>query len=489
MGGPGKYIESMKTALIVALFISAMLLLYFFWENPTLPAFNFSEIISEEAERVPLTEEVIRPQQVTVNFGTGVSTAVAYNVADSWNQGMLALRKFSNSDDLALEVITKEQYEKIMQFRSVSFSFLYSLPFDSFCQEYRITKNQSFSQIKSFSLLAYSAGSPESLFLVDETTEQYYRVISAKNMHTLEPLIASVEEEDYVAYYPIGTFLGTTNQTVMPLAYYTKMQSLEYSAEFDRTEESKIKNFAQKFFGESLDFVRRIEESKGTLIYMYGYGQKVLTVFPEGSIEYKEESGTGGDEQTYFEALNTGLEFVSAHGGWEPFEGQALAPYLRYSETVKQDKKTGYRFVFGIKTNGEDLFYESGDILTVEILNGQVTSYKRNLINAFIPEDSQFWEERETFSPVNMLAQNYNYLYSLLRSEGYTFKQAEGDALFDEVSELIDQVKLGYVRQDPTDGSASLELQPAWVIIIDDMEIYFDLFEAIPLGHNKIGAV
>ena len=63
----------------------------------------------------------------------------------------------------------------------------------------------------------------------------------------------------------------------MPLAYKTTLNTISCFPEFDRSDEAAIKEFSQKFFGQSFDFVRRIEESNGTLIYMYGYGQKVLT--------------------------------------------------------------------------------------------------------------------------------------------------------------------------------------------------------------------
>ena len=489
MGGPMKYIEGVKTALIVALFLSAMLLLYFFWENPTLPTFDFSEIIVDEREPVPTAEEIIQPEEITINFGSGVSTVISYQVQNSWNQGLLALRKFGNAEDLKLETITKEQYQMIMGYRSVSFSFLYTIPFQSFSEEYGITKGQNLSQIQDFNVLSYSVGSPESLFLVDETAEKYYRMVSEQNKNLLEPLIASVEQEEYLSYYPIGTFLGTSNQTVMPLAYQTRMEELSYLHEFDRTDEAAIRKFAQKFFGESFDFVRRLEESKGTLIYMYGYGQKVLSIYQDGSIEYKEESTTSGSEQSYFEALNSVLQFVSTHGSWEPFDETKLSPFLRYSQSisVKETKKAGYRFVFGIKAGEEDVFYGDSEILTVEILNGQITSYKRDLIKAILPEDLSYSSEKETFSPINMLAENYTYLYALLLSEGYVFKEAEGEALFDEVSELIDQVRQGYIRQAPSESVDGKLLQPVWVVMIDDIEVYFDLFEATPLGYTNIG--
>ena len=488
MGKPKKYIERMKSFLIVALFISAMLLLYFFWENPALPTFRFSQIVSEDAVQTPAVNAILWPQQVSVNFGTGGSTVVPYDQQDAWQLGILALRRFAKAEDLTVMTITKEQYLQIMQFRSICFQFHYSMPLDSFCDEYSVTEEQRFNLITSFSLLSYSAGSPDSLFIADEKTGEYYRLVSPKNSASLETLITAIEQSDHVAYYPIGTFLGTTNQTLMPLAYIAKIAAIPCFPEFDRNDEAAIKGFAQKFFGQSFDFVRRIEESNGTLIYMYGYGQKVLT-FAEGSVEYKESADGTGSKQTYFEALKAVLQFVASHGGWELPDKTEILPNLQYSEAIKKDKLDGYRFVFDAKTAGEDIFYNKGDCITVEIINGQITYYKRDLVKVNPDDAAQTnGKERETFAPVNMLAQNYKYIASLLVAEGYTFKQTEGDALFDEVANMIDQIQTGYVRTTPADGPGQQELDPAWVVTIDDFEIYFDLYDASPLGYAEIGA-
>ena len=491
MDRPRKYIERLKNILIVALFISAMLLLYFFWESPVLSTFDLSNIMSEETEaEVPSVAQIIQPEQIAINFGTGASTVVSYLEQDSWNQTLLVLRRFRNAQDLMLEQITKEQYEQIMAFRSVRVIFLYSIPFDSFCDEYSVAEQQLLTGVKSFSSIGYSGGSPESLFLADEISGEYYRLISPENKDSLEPLIKAVEENEYVTYYPIGTFLGTTSQTLMPLAFTSAEDTVDCIPELDRTEEMAMREFAQQFFGESFDFVRRIEESKGSRIYMYGYGQKVLTIFADGSAEYKEDPPTTGSEQNYFEALENVLQFVGAHGGWNPFEEEGLSSRLRYSVQIKEDKLSGYRFVFEVKTGGQDLFYENGDILTVDILNGQVTYYKRDLVR-IRPGDTveNTGNEKETFSPVNMLAQNYEYLYSLLLKEGYTFKQKDKDALFDEVSDRIDLVQTGYVRTAAEgDALQKAELTPAWIVVIDDIQVYFDLYDATPLGYTDIGA-
>lgn len=487
--GKAKQIERIKSVILVVLFFLTMLLLYFFWENPMVDTFKLSEIMNEEETvEAPSVQEVTRPQEVIVNFGGGVYTALPYEEYDAWNQCILALIQFGQEETLAVEQITKEQYDQIMGFRSILFAFFYDMPFSSFCKQYQITKTQSFDQIETVTVIGFSSGSPESLFVFDEKNDKYYRLVSDVYQPVLEGLISQIEAGGYITYYSIGTLAGTGNQTIMPLSVETNLQTIEYEPEFDIRETETIRAFAQTFFGESFDFVRRITESKGTIIYMYGYGQKVLTINADGSVEYKEKGNPSGSELNYFEALDGALQFVASHGGWESIDGAKIIPYVKFATAIEIEKKKGYRFVFGMEVGGENLYYDNGEPIVVEILGGQITYYTRNNI-CIAPgtlEEQGWATEKEAFSAVNMIAQNYQYIHTVLLEEGNDYT-TEGEGLFETVSNLIEYVEFGYVKP-VLQKNGENELVPAWIVMVDDIMIYFDLYDARPLGYTNIGA-
>lgn len=480
-----KHIEGIKTTLIIALFLSTMLLLYFNWENPNAEAFRLPQILAdEETTQAPLPRDVVQPQKIVVNFGAGAYTQLEPEQFDSWNECIRAVGVHSRGGAVLVEEITRDQYDRIMEFRSIRFGFGYELPFGSFCRQYDIPLAQGFSQIETVREIGYSSGSPESLFIADELQNKYYRIVAETQTSHLSALITAIEKGSYITCYPIGTFVGTGNKTVLPLPFESSLAPIEFEPEFFDTGTLRVREFAQTFFGESFDFVRRIEESKGTVIYMYGYGEKVLTINPAGSVEYKEKSSIPGGQQDYFDALSGALQFVSSHGAFQP-PGSELTPYLKESKAIERDKRKGYLFVFGMKTPAGSLNYAGSEAITIEIMGGQVTHYKRDMISLKNQEGTpRETEPEEVYSAVNMLAGNYQFINTVLVAEGYPTSPAEGEVLFDFISDRIRQVKTGYVRPGGA-GRDENELIPAWVVIVDDITFYFDLFNAEPLGYNK----
>jgi regulatory protein YycH of two-component signal transduction system YycFG len=332
MGKP-KQIEAIKNVILVVLFFSTMLLLYFFWENPMVESFNISRMIGEdEIAEAPSIQDVTRPQETVVHLGGGIYTKLNEGEYDAWNQFILACNQFGKDESLVVEEIAKEQYNKIMEFRSIQYDFQYDIPFSSLCSLYQMTKVQSFDQIETASVMGYSTGSPESLFVYDGRNNKYYRLVSEVQETGLNNMITQIETGGYVTYYSIGTLVGTTNQNVLPLSIETNLGEVPYSPELDIRKEEGIIEFAQTFFGESFDFIRRIEESKGSIIYMYGYGERILTINADGSIEYKERMNSSGSQQDYFASLEAALQFVASHGTWETFDGNCSQTFRETSE-------------------------------------------------------------------------------------------------------------------------------------------------------------
>jgi hypothetical protein len=91
---------------------------------------------------------------------------------------------------------------------------------------------------------------------------------------------------------------------------------------------------------------------------------------------------------------------------------------------------------------------------------------------------------REAFSAVNMIAQNYQYIHLTLLNERYDLSSVESDALFEAVSNLIDSVEIGYMKPEYR-VHANNELVPVWIVQVADIVFYFDLYDAKPLGYTN----
>jgi len=488
MGKPKQYIESAKNIILVVLFVTTMLLLYFFWGSPMADSFRISDIIGEEPSEIPSYREVTQPARIDVHFGEGNYTVLEEQDIDAWEKCLQLLRGLDPEGVRALEEITAEQFDRIMEFRSILYRFHYEMPLDTFLKKYELQEIPGANEVGDFSLIGFSSGSPESLFIYSRGKDKYYRIVYDQPHASMEELLSTVEDMVNVSYFRIGTLVGRDdNRTLVPLDLITSLEEVAYSQEFESLNTAEVKAFAQTFFGESFDFVRKIEESKGTHIYMYGYGEKVLTITAEGRVEYKNKETPQGSQQNYFDALDSALQFVAAHGGWQTGDGMEMSPVVQYSRAVESEKRKGYRFVFGMQLLEEPLYLERSHSIMVEVIHGQVTQYLRDMIEI---EEEEFREqtdgvERQAFSAINMIAQNYPYIASVLSEKGYDFSSLTGEALFDAISDLIISVSTGYMKPDHGEEGDNV-LIPAWIVKTDNVMIYFDLYDAEPLGHTGL---
>jgi regulatory protein YycH of two-component signal transduction system YycFG len=487
MGKPKQHIEVFKTILLVVLFLTTILLLYFFWSNPVTGGFRLADIIGEEPEEIPTYEEVIQPGKIIVHFEGGGYTVLENCDFDAWDKCLQLLRGLNRQKVQAVEEITNAQFDQIMDFQSILYQFHYDLPMDNFIKLYGIPEIAGLDQIGDFSIIGFSSGSPESLFLHSNSKNKYYRMVYGSSHTSMEELLSTIEASTNINYHRIGTLVGTENKTLVPLSLNVKLEEIPYFPEFADLHTPEVKDFAKTFFGESFDFVRKIEESKGSHIYMYGYGDKVLTISAGGKAEYKNKETPQGSQQNYFEALDTAIQFVAAHGGWQTREGMEMKPFVRYVQPVEDNKRKGYRIVFGMTLSDEELYLEGSSFIVVDVIHGQVTQYLRDMVQVKREDytESTSGAEQETFSTINMIAQNYQYIASILREEGHDFGDLQGDELFNAVADLIYSVDTGYMKPE-YEGQESNTLIPAWVVKANSVMIYFDLYTAEPLGYTNM---
>lgn len=482
-----RHIETIKNIILVVLFFSTMLLLYIFWVNPISNGLKISNFIGSETLDMPNFQSVTEPEKIIVHLGDDSYTVLETYDYDAWNTCIKSLSKLSKDQILSINEITADQFDQIMEFKSITYEFLYDLPYDVFAKKYEASEIHSLEQIGDFSTIAFSSGSPESIFFYSGMKDKYYRIVSDDPHVTLDKLLTEIEDESDFNYHRIGTLVGTTNKTIIPMFKDSSRSELAYTSEFVDLSSAEVKKFAQSFFGESLDFVREIRGSKGTLTYMYGYGEKVLTISADGKVEFKNKEKPQGPSQNYFDALDTALFFVASHGGWKLGEGIEIHPYVMSVKAVEYDKQKGYNIIFGMKLPTGSLYLEEGHSIMIEIINGQVTQYTRNMI---IIGDEEFKHQmsggtKETYSVINMIAQNYSYMAEILTGRGYDFDQLKGEELFDAILNTIISVKSGYLKP-LNDNAIERNLMPVWVVNVNDILMYFDLYDAKPLGFTVL---
>jgi len=489
-----KAIERVKNFSLVVLFLSTVLLLYFFWGNISFDGLKTPA--EQTAGDPPDTVKMLVPSQIIVNFGAENYTVLPpgelwQNLTDR-DSFVEELARFGPVENVLVEEITYEQYRQVREFRSIWAEFDYDIPFADFCSSFHMKKPQSYDVIESVTKIGYStAEKGDSLYVVDGKAQKTFRIVAAATKDSINKtgntefpaFIDSIEANGYPAYYPISSYLGVSNNTLVPLSVEANLQSFSFLQDTYSYQTEKINTMAERFFGGNFDFVRRIVEESGTVIYMYGYGQNVLIVNTDGSMEYKEEQVSGITDQSFSGALETAVKFVADHGSWKSLEGAEMTPYLKDVIPDPNGRK-GYRFLFGMEINGTRLHYEKGAPIVIDVTSGQVTYYKRHLID-FDEDDIKVIETasgEEAFSAVNLIAQNYKYIYDILLQAGEVKATADQAAMFEKVASLVNKMEIGYVKlADPK----VTEIQPAWILTVYDTDVYFNLYSADPIGYSR----
>lgn len=504
MKKPYLNIEKVKDVILVVLFLMTILLIYFFWRNDSFDIiFQLpDERIASEMEYktpAPSLSQIIQPEEISVCFGnTGTYTKISLdNNVKLWQSAINQLRQFGKSETIFVEEITKEIYEEILNNRSIEYRFAYDIPFTQFLEYEKVKKYQSLEAISGMGSLAYFDGSKESIVIHQYKDDKYYRLASNnKEFSAFSNIIDEIEASNYIPYYPSKSYFGqsTNNSTLIPLSFQSNLQPFPYQLENknNSNHNEKLKELSESFFGESFDFVRRMVDSKGAVIYMYGYGQKVFTMNIDGSFEYKEEENNSSEMNLgFYEALDTAVQFVANRGSWQSLNGAKLTPYLKNVKIIEKEKKKIYQFSFDMLLNNHRIYYQKGEAIFVEIHGSQVVHYKRNIIdfdNSMLNnlENAVY---QETFPAVNVPAVNYIYLKNLLEKQNVNEqKNAERNyylqkMTFEQVAAQIKGMEVGYIRL--MNEKDEFILKPAWIIRMEQMDVYFDLYnQAEPIGYS-----
>jgi hypothetical protein len=499
----GAIIEPLKNILLVVLVLSTILLLYFLWYDGGDAGFRVPSVgASENAETIPMSS-VLTPESIVVNFGSENYTSLTetaslwYGAEPSGAPSFMGdLMRFLASDNVAVSAISKADFLDVMRARSIRADFAFDIPTIDFCAEFDLRRPAQIDVVETFTCVAYSEASPESLFLCNTRGDSYYRL--AADVETgFGALITFVETFDNASYYPLRTFSGVENDTLLPLDADDAPEALLYERNpdpDDANDDARITAMTRGFFGNSFDFTRKITEGNGTTVYMYGYGEKVFVINRDGSFEYSADAGNAerSGVATMFGALTTALAFIASHD--EPTGERFTAPkqiYLKDAQYTFTDGRGGYRFLFGVKINGYPVYYTDSEPLIVEVTGRQVNYYKRDMIDGILAGSGDAESSGSVFAPFELLAEHFAYIYNALSATGLA-APVEGvfdeEALFENVAGMVSGISPGLLRPLSDDARAGRDapqsLLPVWMLTAGGVDFYFDIYTGAPAGYS-----
>ncbi|MCI8284526.1 MAG: hypothetical protein HFE90_04555 [Firmicutes bacterium] len=401
---------------------------------------------------------------------------------------------YLSSSDVRTERIEKIQYDEVMSYASISATFKYDIPFKEFLEKNRLTVPSDSEMVSCLTSIGFSTASSENLFIYDGSVDEYYRFVTESQEKSdymtdaLMSVINSIEQSGCMTYYSIENLAGVKNETLIPLYMESDLKSIKCEKEFSINNANAVRKIEQAFFSSGLDFVRKITQNKGSLLYMYGYSQKVLFINEDGSINYTEELDPAQYSETgFYDALLVTTEYVKNHGGWADLYKNGMSPCLTEVKRIaQQGKYTGYSFKFGLMLNGTQVEYSGGSMLSVEVYGSQVTRYDRDII-IISEENSDEIESWMAENAINVITDEYVNICSILEA----YSQAKGDSeaqeayssekKFEEMMKRVNSIKFCFMRDSSRHAN---EIMPVWYMAVDGCRFWFDPVSGAMLGYS-----
>lgn len=477
--------ERIKTLLIVVLFITTILLLYFLWDDHVSLDKNVATPAASGQEYD--IQHFIKPAEVIVNFG-GNSYTVITDQTESYLEKFIKefinYSESDNIDDIFVKQISQEQWNEAMGCRSIQYKFDYAMPFTQVVEAIGVAKMPSFNSIDTVSIIGYSTIKGGEGIFIYNGKNKYFWLFSDSKPQGINDIITNIEESGYEQYYPMKSFTGVDNTALLSIYKNDDIKKLKYKQEIKSTDEEKTNQLAETFFGESFDFIRKIVEKDGTMIYMYGYGQKMLILSPTGSLEYREDPDSESNVQLGFiDSMEKAVEFIALHGSMNSQNGTNIYPYLKNVKTIEKGK--GYEFIFGYMVNGCPVYYSKEDPIVVDVIGSQVVKYKRYIFDLDQDNNDEITMSDETatdiFPILDALTKNCKKMSKIL-SNNTTVK--DEDAIFTSVSLQIKDVRIGYYIQNQSVNKEKV-FQPVWIVYTGKVNFFFDLKTGDLIGYSQ----
>lgn len=479
------YTEKFKSILIVVLFLSTVLLSYLYWQDASLTGIKqtVGDHLSSSvftSKDYPEPSSFVCPNSVSVNFGDGTFSLYQKEASQLWEEFLPIYIEFSQTPNLMIEKISREQWDETMSMKSIQYQLNCDLP-SSFFEGLGAANYGQTDSFNNISVIAFSEASNTSLFVKENATDNYFRIISDSEFCTLGESIDKLKAAPHNQYYPISMYFGTKNVSLAPFQTDLSLPSLSSPRNTADQTENYEKDLAETFFGESLDFIRKIVDDNGTITYMYGYGQKMLTIRQNGIFEYQETPSYNEVFLNFDEALSLASSFIAHHGSWSDYEGNPLNLLLNSSASSENAKTSVYRFTFGTQYNNYPVYGGQESRIVIEITGNRITHYSRDIgLSEPVPIADASESSAENATVADILSYNYQNIATILLDNNVITPGDGTEDLFDIVVSGISSIDIGYFAHT---ANTQKIYTPAWVIHFSGFHLFYDLYSGQYIGH------
>lgn len=430
-------------------------------------------------------ESVFYPQSYIVSFGGDLHTGV-YDESQKkeiWNETVRILKE--NLTQLNTEALTAEEWHKASLGKSVRMVLPFEMTIEQMSQLLGVTIDEFDGSQRLVNEILIPTKQPCCIMLGNKSTGYYLKLKGTNTIETMNQILDDIRAGDIVEYKRIDNIykFEEPNDAIMPYSSIGTVPTLKVTKEVDILNSSEVdyQAYAVKAFGSNFDFVKKMEDADGSVVYMYGYGEKALKLGADGSIEYTEKPVSSSTRDVGFtDGIAVSLKFIENYGG------TPSTLYLTDYHEYVDGKYTVKEYYFSYRMKGLNVYNETmdnGHAVEVVMRGDQVVKFKKNIRRYVRIEDSSSeWQRAINVWDaigMNMLDISANYF----NDSNITIQDVDLTAYSTMIIQDISRVEIRYFLED---GNSTDTLIPVWYIEILNTGYCFDLYTGELLNVEKL---
>ncbi|MTI66282.1 MAG: hypothetical protein FH753_06745 [Firmicutes bacterium] len=472
--------DRLKTAVLVTLFaLSVLLAQRLLVDIPfnIMPSFGqLNDTPKQEYDY--FLSDIISPERFLVTYGIN-NHRILYgnNTHNLWTDSKVVLKKIFNKENSDIELIEKKEYIQYKNKRSIVLQFKEQIPSQVISKMLGIyTPSSIHNQIGYVEDIYIRLGS-KGLFIFTDG-EKYLKVENPEiSIESIAKTIKDIEnnsEEEYVTYYPGRTMFGAQEDVYAPApnSMVNTLPDVYAKSGVIGKKDKEMESMIENFFDKDIDYIRKVVENNGSVIYMYD--PQGLVISPNGVLEYFNEIEEPVLERDLYESLTTAVDFIKENNRWP------TGAYLTDIEKIESKGNKGYRFNITYRVNNKPVVLNKNSMenlkglkapIEIEVYNEYVKNYKEYLRDEDIGiYRSSIYKTQKAKVPEDVIRENIDLIkYIYAKETGVTEKEVE----ILEILSSIKKISLAYY--DPCERTKGQIMPGVWIIKIGETEYIFDI--------------
>lgn len=466
--------EKIKSMVIIGLFfITLILTQWVMYDGLFAGNIDTSDV---EVKSTQLSK-YINPQSYQISFG-GLSYTRVYDTRvqnEIWQSVHPILRDvFMNYK--TLEAVESFEYIQYFKDQSILLEMPIDLTIQQFCEVYGLEVPPLDVSDIYLSEFILNNRNRQLVLVYDGVTETYYKLDYGTIAFDLSEIIEKVEQSDFIEYRKISDrySLSSTvdenynqdNYQLIPFQYGKVVPMIRIQNEIvfvDQEPATGFGDISRTVFGNRMDFVKKLKDVSGSTIYMYGYGEKILTLSPSGPIVFQKEVENASEIQlTFIEA------FHIAAGKLERFGYSPEHIFL----TDYQLTDGVHTFAFNYKIGDYAVAIENsgGNPIQITVSGDQVTRVYKDL-KKFVVQLGNTGVDR-LYAIDECIENNYLEVSLYYLQDNNIYDSAlENMAYYFPIRSAIEHVELVYTKVNVMDV-----MTPAWHVEISGRVYVFNAY-------------